>query len=65
MKKVLLYVGIIICLLGLVPLVEYLFDYNKLSDYGKGFIWGKGLMILIGICLVVIGRKGKQSGNKT
>ena len=61
MKKVLLYVGVIVCLIGIFPLFQYIFDYAKLSDYGKGFIWGKVVIILIGLSLILISRRKNKT----
>jgi hypothetical protein len=57
MKIVLLYVGVVMCLIGIFSSLQYIFDYPKLSDYGKGFIWGKVVIILIGITFIAISRK--------
>ncbi len=48
--------GVTMCLIGIFPLFQYIFDYIELSDYGKGFIWGKVVLILIGIFLIAISR---------
>ncbi|NND06484.1 MAG: hypothetical protein HKN87_08890 [Saprospiraceae bacterium] len=53
MRKMLLILGIMLCLIGTYSLVEYTFDYGELTDYGRGFIWGKALVILIGISLIL------------
>ena len=57
MKKILLSVGVIICFIGIIPLFQYIFDYTELSDYGKGFVWGKVVIIGIGISLIIISRR--------
>lgn len=57
MKRVLFYTGIVLCVLGLFPLLQYLFDYGKLSDYGKGFVWGKVLLIFLGGAMIFFGKK--------
>jgi hypothetical protein len=57
MKKILVVTGILISLFGFFPLMRYVFDYNLLSAYGKGFIFGKSVLILVGISLVIIGVK--------
>ncbi len=51
-KKLLLILGIIVCLFALVPLVQYVFDYQQLSEYGQGFIWGKVLLLVLGGLLI-------------
>jgi hypothetical protein len=60
MKKVLLIAGIIILALGTIPLMQYALDYNQLSNYGKGYIWGKLLIIALGIFLIMISRRLKR-----
>jgi hypothetical protein len=55
MKKFWLYLGIIICLFGLFPFLRYIFDFQVLSNYGKGFILGKVLIIVIGLSMIFIG----------
>jgi len=60
MKKVLLIAGIIILVLGIIPLMQYALDYNDLSNYGKGYIWGKLLITLIGTFLIIISRRIKK-----
>lgn len=59
MKKVLIALGIILCLTGLFPVLQYMFDFNILSSYGKGFILGKALLIFIGLSCIIIGVKKK------
>jgi|LSQX01.3.fsa_nt_gb hypothetical protein len=65
MKKALLYIGIVLCLIGIFPFIQYLFDYKQLSDYGKGFIWGKGLIGFIGISLIVLSRRKKNPAHNS
>jgi multisubunit Na+/H+ antiporter MnhG subunit len=52
LKKLLLILGVIACLLALFPLLKFIFDYGLLTEYGKGFIWGKVLLLLFGIFLI-------------
>jgi multisubunit Na+/H+ antiporter MnhG subunit len=61
MKKVLLFFGVIMCLMGIFPLIQYSLDYTKLSDYGKGFVWGKVVILLVGISLIAISRKKNKT----
>ncbi|MGF1532831.1 MAG: hypothetical protein ACFCUI_03960 [Bernardetiaceae bacterium] len=58
-QKIAFYGGIILCLAALFSLMTYIFDYAILSAYGKGFIWGKLLLLLIGILLIAIYRPRK------
>jgi len=61
MKKVLLFVGVVMCLIGIFSSFQYIFDYTELSNYGKGFIWGKVGIVLIGISLIAISRKNNKT----
>ncbi|MFT6814617.1 MAG: hypothetical protein ACJAZ3_000508 [Sphingobacteriales bacterium] len=63
MKKILLFLGILFCLISLFPFIKYLLDYSELSTYGKGFIWGKALILTIGISLVILSLKIKKNRN--
>ena len=60
MKKVLLIAGIIILALGVIPLMQYALDYNDLSNYGKGYVWGKIFIILLGTFLIFMSRRLKK-----
>ena len=63
MKKISLIVGIIIIFISLFSVLPYIFDYSDLSKYGKGYITGKVFLLLIGIALVIIGKKKKPAHN--
>lgn len=60
MKKVIFFVGIILILVGVFPLMKYALDYSELSSYGKGKIWGNILFVAIGILLIFISRRPKK-----
>jgi len=51
-KKLLLISGIIVRLFALYPLFKYIFDYQQLSEYGQGYIWGKVFLLLFGLVLI-------------
>ncbi len=55
MKKFLLYTGVVLCLFGLFPFFKYVFDFDILSSYGQGYIFGKVLLIGIGIIMILYG----------
>ena len=57
MKKTLIVLGVILILFSIVSIKPYIFDYSRLPDYGQGFIVGRALIILIGIVLIVLGRR--------
>lgn len=65
MKKAGFIVGVILSLLGLIQGGRYLFDYNSLSPYGKGFAWGSLFLIMIGLTLIFVSlRKGRSGASK-
>ncbi len=57
MRKTLLFVGILFMLFSLLSIIPYISDYEVLSEYGKGFIVGKFLLMLVGLLMVIIGIK--------
>ncbi|MBU1368352.1 MAG: hypothetical protein KJ578_12945 [Bacteroidetes bacterium] len=60
MKRILIIAGGILVFLSVVPLIQFVFDYNELSDYGRGYIWGNVLLLLIGSLLLFAGIKKKR-----
>ena len=61
MKKILYTLGILLLLAGIIPLFQYLLDYNVLSEYGKGYVWGKIILVLGGLGLVRAARRVGRS----
>ncbi len=61
MKKIALIIGIVLSLIGFIQGVRYFFDYNTLTQYGKGYVWGSILLFLIGILLIYIGLRKKKT----
>lgn len=57
MKKILFIAGLFIVVLALTALASYIVDYQDLSAYGKGYIWGKVILLLIGIFFIYWGKK--------
>jgi len=60
MKTILIIAGGIIVFLSVVPIIQFVFDYNELSEYGKGYIWGNILLFLLGCVLLFVGIKKKR-----
>lgn len=60
MKKILLILGIMLVLASLFSIGQYVGDYKVLSEYGKGFIWGKILLLTIGAALIFVALKRKR-----
>jgi len=57
MKYIFYLIGGILLLSSIYSLVQYALDYDVLSQYGKGYIWGKVLMFIIGAVLIYFGFK--------
>jgi hypothetical protein len=60
MKRILIIVGGILVFLAIVPIVQYVFEYDQLSNYGRGYIWGNVLLLLLGSLLLYKGVKRKK-----
>lgn len=54
MKKFLLIIGIAFLIFGLYPFVKYISDFQILSSYGKGFVIGKVLILVLGCSLIYL-----------
>lgn len=52
MKYVLIALGIILLLLSSASLYTYMNDYERLSEYGKGYVWGSIFQFLAGVGLI-------------
>ena len=61
MKKIALIIGIVLSLIGFIQCFRYFFDYNMLTPYGKGYVWGSILLFLLGILLIYIGLRKKKT----
>ena len=60
MKKLLLVLGIIVVIASLIRIGQYVADYQILSDYGKGYIWGHVLTLAVGALLIFFGLRKKK-----
>ncbi|NQW29058.1 MAG: hypothetical protein HQ472_00910 [Ignavibacteria bacterium] len=61
MSKLSMIVGVVILLLGLYQGGKYVLDYNSLTSYGQGYVWGSILLIICGAVLIVFGLKKRKS----
>jgi len=59
MKKWIVAIGTLFLLLGILQFFKYFSNYNILTQYGKGYVWGSGILIIIGIILIIAGTKKK------
>jgi len=64
MRKVIIIFGAIITVIGIYQVSKYLFDYNMLTQYGKGYVWGSIFLIMIGVIFLIIGLKMKYRTHK-
>jgi uncharacterized membrane protein len=65
MKNFLRITGFLLVFISLVALIKYVFDYKILSEYGKGFLLGKAVLLIVGVLLIYFGfKKGKAPRRK-
>jgi len=63
MKYLSIIIGGLLSLSGISRLSIYIFDYNQLTQYGKGYIWGNVLMVVFGISLIYWGFRAYYKAN--
>jgi uncharacterized membrane protein len=63
MRIFLQIIGVLLCIIALISLFSYLGDYQILSEYGKGFVWGKVVLLLIGVLLFYLGIRKRSNGS--
>jgi hypothetical protein len=61
MKYFLLSLGFLLIFISALNLFKYLSDYFIITDYGKGFIWGNILLLIIGILIFIWGLKKRKN----
>ncbi|HKM11707.1 MAG TPA: hypothetical protein PL115_00695 [Bacteroidales bacterium] len=61
MKKVSLILGIILALVGFLQGIKYIFEYNTLMQYDKGYVWGSIILFVIGLVLIYFGLRKKKT----
>jgi len=64
MKKTALIFGTILTLIGFFQFIRYLTDYNILTSYGKGYVWGSAILLIFGIGLLLVGLIKSKKRNK-
>lgn len=60
MKKTGFIIGVLFLVLGLYQGGRYAVDYSFLSSYGKGYVWGSLLLIIVGSILVYLSIRKKE-----
>jgi len=62
MKKIaLIIIGAMLSIVGCIQAFRYIFDYNTLAQYGKGYVWGSMILLLIGLVLIYFGVRKKKT----
>jgi len=65
-KKILLIIGIILTLISLfyfIRLVYFLINSYVFTNYGYGILFGKFIILLIGILFIYLGTKKRKAHN--
>lgn len=57
MKKGLILTGSILLVIGLFQAGQFILLHQSLDKYGQGFLAGSIFLIIIGLALIIIGRK--------
>jgi len=60
MKKAIPIIGSLVFLFGVFNIIKYIFDYNVLAAYGKGFVWGNAILMLLGFFMMFFILKKKR-----
>jgi len=62
-KILLITLGLFLIIFSISSMWEYFWDYSILSDFGKGFIWGNIIVLLLGIGIFFFGILWKKKKN--
>ncbi|MDR1808790.1 MAG: hypothetical protein LBR34_00065 [Prevotella sp.] len=57
MKKCLMILGGIITVVGLLQTGRVFYSHYLSNEYGKGYLLGSVLLLIIGIALIIVGRR--------
>jgi hypothetical protein len=60
MKKFLIGLGAFLIIASFFSLRDVIFDYATITDYGRGFVWGKVMLFLIGLALLFWGLRKRS-----
>ena len=57
MKKALFIIGVSLIVITILSMFPFVLNFSSLSNYGKGFIFGKIILIFVGLVLVLFNKK--------
>jgi membrane protein DedA with SNARE-associated domain len=60
MRTFLIILGSFISIASLFALGKYAVDFAELSHYGKGYVIGQAVLLILGVALIYIGAKKKK-----
>jgi len=63
MKKVFFIAGLALILISIYRGGVYVLDYNLLTEYGRGYVWGCIILFVIGSLLIFLSFKKIKSSN--
>jgi hypothetical protein len=61
MRKIVLLAGFVMAIIGFLQLISCAFNYNSLTQYGKGYVWGSVLLLSTGLGFIYLGFKRKNT----
>lgn len=65
MKKILFYISLIISIILLINIINIIaYDFNRLTEYGFGYLVGKVILFLIFGTILLLTRKHKTESKK-
>jgi len=65
MKKFSLITGLFLSVVGFFQCYKYLFVYETLTQYGKGYVWGSILLLIMGFLLIYLGAKKRKTAHNS
>lgn len=60
MRVFIFILGLLLTASSLFFLLQYGLNYGQFSEYGKGFFWGKVVMMLAGVGLLLASRRRRK-----
>lgn len=63
MKRIIFVIGILVTAASVISIFPHIAEYENLTEYGSGYIVGKILLAVLGISLIVIGKRKSVHSN--